>query len=212
MPFLGMVAVLTVTPGPDMLLVLRNGLRGGPQVAWFTGLGCCLGIAGHATAAVLGLSAVLAASAGAYMVVKTVGAIYLAYLGLKLLRSAFRPDPGEAEAEADDKPAPAAATATTTSGEAFRQGLLTNLLNPKIALLFLTLLPQFVGSDEPRLRTTATLAVVFLAIAVCWWRAFSLLLGPVARLLRRPRTRQRLDAVAGTLLVGIGVKVALERA
>ena len=207
MPFLGMVAVLTVTPGPDMLLVLRNGLRGGSQVAWFTGLGCCLGIAGHATAAVLGLSAVLAASSGAYMVVKTVGALYLAYLGLKLLRSAFRPDPDEA----DDMPAPAA-TATTTSGEAFRQGLLTNLLNPKIALLFLTLLPQFVGSDEPRLRTTATLAVVFLAIAVCWWRAFSLLLGPVARLLRRPRTRQRLDAVAGTLLVGIGVKVALERA
>jgi threonine/homoserine/homoserine lactone efflux protein len=209
-PFLGMVAVLTVTPGPDMLLVLRNGLRGGPQVAWFTGLGCCLGIAGHATAAVLGLSAVLAASAGAYMVVKTVGALYLAYMGVKMLRSAFRPDPDEAGTEADDRPAPAAAT--TTSGEAFRQGLLTNLLNPKIALLFLTLLPQFVGSDEPRLRTTATLAVLFLAIAVCWWRAFSLLLGPVARLLHRPRMRQRLDAVAGTLLVGIGVKVALERA
>lgn len=203
-PFLGMVAVLTVTPGPDMLLVLRNGLRCGTRVAWFTGLGCCLGIAGHATAAVLGLSAVLAASAGAYMVVKTVGALYLAYLGVRMLQAAWRPG-STAETESAGPEA-----AVVGPREAFRQGLLTNLLNPKIALLFLTLLPQFVGSDEPRLRTTATLAVLFLAIAVAWWRLFTLLLGPVSRVLRGARARRVLDGVAGTMLVGIGVKVALE--
>ena len=213
MPFLGMVAVLTVTPGPDMLLVLRNGLRGGTRVAWFTGLGCCLGIACHATAAVLGLSAVLAASAGAYMVVKTVGAAYLAYLGLKMLRGAFRSTYTEpAPEQGSGLGVPVAAGSRVGAVEAFRQGLFTNLLNPKIALLFLTLLPQFVGSGEPRLRTTATLAVVFLVIAVCWWRVFTLLLGPVARVLRRDRARRVLDGIAGTLLVGIGVKVALERA
>ena len=214
LPFLGMVAVLTVTPGPDMLLVLRNGLRCGTRVAWFTGLGCCLGIAGHATAAVLGLSAVLAASAGAYVVVKTVGALYLAYLGVRMLHAAWRPSDADA---AVGRPADAEAEAGVGSGaaavmprEAFCQGLFTNLLNPKIALLFLTLLPQFVGTGEPRLRTTATLAAVFLAIAVGWWRLFTLLLGPVSRVLRGARARRVLDGVAGTMLVGIGVKVALE--
>lgn len=203
-PFLLLVAILTITPGPDMVLVLRNGLRGGRWAAWATGLGCCTGIAVHATAAVLGLSVLLAASAAAFAVVKLAGAAYLIWLGASTLWGVWRGRRASHQA-GEPRPAPSAAAA-------YRQGLLTNLLNPKIALLFLTLLPQFVGSDEPRLRTTATLAVVFLVIAVCWWRVFTLLLGPVAGLLRRPRTRQRLDAVAGTLLVGIGVKVALERA
>ncbi|SEF60699.1 Threonine/homoserine/homoserine lactone efflux protein [Thermomonospora echinospora] len=197
-----MVAVLTVTPGPDMLLVLRNGLRSGPQVAWFTGLGCCLGISCHAVAAVLGLSAVLAASATAYTVVKVAGAVYLAYLGVRMVLAAVRKDGG-----GPDVPV---AAGVLRRGEAFRQGLLTNLLNPKIALLFLTLLPQFVGSGEPRLRTTALLALVFLAIAVAWWRLFTLALRPVSRLLRGERARRTLDGVAGVLLLGIGARVVLE--
>jgi len=207
-PFLGMVAVLTVTPGPDMLLVLRNGLRCGSRTAWFTGVGCCVGIACHATAAVLGLSAVLAASAGAYTVVKTAGAFYLAYLGIRMLIAA-RHEPPPAEPEPTE-PLPATPAIALTPVQAFRQGLFTNLLNPKIALLFLTLLPQFVGSDEPRLRTTATLAAVFLVIAVVWWRVLTLLLEPVSRVLRGPRARRILDGVAGTMLVAIGAKVALE--
>lgn len=214
-PYLGTVAVLTVTPGPDMLLVLRNGLRAGTRVAWFTGLGCCLGVAVHATAAIFGLSAVLSASAGAYAVVKTVGALYLAYLGVRMLLAAWRPaTETETETEAEAPEATVTPTGTGTAirlGEAFRQGLLSNLLNPKIALLFLTLLPQFVGADEPRLRTTAALAAVFLAVALVWWRLFTLLLGPVSRVLRGARARRLLDGVAGTLLVGIGAKVALDQ-
>lgn len=205
LPFLGVVVVLTITPGPDMLLVLRNGLRGGSRVAWFTALGCCLGISCHAAAAVLGLSAVLAASATAYTVVKAAGAVYLAYLGVRMLAGALRGggDPQAAETDAAEQ-------GDLGAGAAFRQGLLTNLLNPKIALLFLTLLPQFVGADEPRLRTTVVLALVFLAIAVVWWRLFTLALGPISRLLRGARTRRVLDGVAGTLLVGIGARMALE--
>ncbi|MGI8331266.1 LysE family translocator [Actinomadura scrupuli] len=214
-PFLGVVAVLTVTPGPDMLLVLRNGLRGGSRTAWFTGLGCCAGISVHATAAVLGLSAVLAASATAYSVVKLAGAAYLAYLGVRMLLSALRPAPRDAGAETGTETAPGrtrepAATGVLGRAAAFRQGLFTNLLNPKIALLFLTLLPQFVGSGEPRLRTTAVLAAVFLALAVIWWRLFTLALSPVSRLLRTPRVRRTLDGVTGTVMLAIGVKVALE--
>lgn len=213
LPFLGVVAVLTVTPGPDLLLVLRNGLRYGRRVAWFTGLGCCAGISVHATAAVLGLSAVLAASAGAYTVVKLAGAGYLIYLGLRMLASAVREKEAGALGESvlsggADRTAPVAADLTI--GSAFRQGLLSNLLNPKIALLFLTLLPQFVGVDEPRLRTTATLAALFLLIAVVWWRLFTLALGPVTRLMTGMWTRRLLDGAAGTMMIGIGVRVAFE--
>jgi threonine/homoserine/homoserine lactone efflux protein len=196
-PFLGVVAILTVTPGPDMLLVVRNGLADGSRGAWRTGLGCCLGIAGHATAAVLGLSAILAASATAYAVVKLAGAAYLAYLGVRMLVSAVLARDAEPRAVA-----PAA-------GRAFRQGLVTNLLNPKIALLFLTLLPQFVAADEPRLRTTATLAAVFLGIAILWWRTFSLAIGPISRVLRGRRSRRVLDGAAGGALIAVGARVAL---
>jgi threonine/homoserine/homoserine lactone efflux protein len=206
-PFLGVVTVLTVTPGPDMLLVLRNGLRGGSRTAWFTGLGCCAGISLHATAAVLGLSAVLAASATAYSVVKLAGAAYLAYLGVRMLLSALRPatqDAGPVTVQEMES------AGVLKRGAAFRQGLFTNLLNPKIALLFLTLLPQFVGAGEPRLRTTATLAAIFLGLAVVWWRLFTLALGPIARVLQTARVRRVLDGVAGTVMLAIGTEVALE--
>lgn len=202
LPFLGVVALLTVTPGPDMLLVVRNGLNSGVRGAWRTGLGCCLGISVHATAAVLGLSAILAMSAEAYATVKLAGAAYLAYLGVRMLISAIMS--GDASAEAVESAPPRAC------GAAFRQGLVTNLLNPKITLLFLTLLPQFVAGDEPRLRTTAVLAAVFLGIAMLWWRTFSLAVGPISRVLRGHRSRRILDAVAGVALLAISAGVAVE--
>jgi threonine/homoserine/homoserine lactone efflux protein len=188
---------------------LSSGVRG----AWFTGLGCCLGISVHATAAVLGLSAILAASATAYATVKLAGAAYLAYLGVRMLISAIMAGdeplggaPGDTPDEAPSRP-----VAARRAGTAFRQGLVTNLLNPKIALLFLTLLPQFVAEGEPRLRTTATLAAIFLGLAVLWWRTFSLAIGPISRLLRGRRSRRTLDALAGGALLAISARVALER-
>lgn len=230
-PFLGVVALLTVTPGPDMLLVVRNGLADGPRAAWLTGLGCCLGISVHATAAVLGLSAIFKASPTAYAVVRFAGAGYLAYLGIRMVVSALMtvdtapetavaPGARTAAAHAGDAGALLGAldpetdavpgTAAIAGRGAFGQGLVTNLLNPKIALLFLTLLPQFVAAGEPRLRTTAVLAAVFLAIAVLWWRGFSLALGPISRLLRDRRARRVLDGVAGTALLAVSAAVAFD--
>lgn len=203
-PFLGVVALLTVTPGPDMLLVVRNGLRAGSRAAWRTGLGCSLGISMHATAAVLGLSVILRASVTAYFVVKLAGAAYLAYLGVRMLISAIMSGGGGPVDEEEPEREP------EREAPAFRQGLITNLLNPKIALLFLTLLPQFVSADEPRLRTTAILAAVFLCVAVLWWRAFSLAIGPISRVLHGERCRRALDGVAGTAFLVISASVALE--
>jgi len=202
-PFLVVVSVMTVTPGPDMALVLRNGMRGGSRAAWWTGLGCCTGIAVHATAAVVGLSALLAASATAFTVVKLAGAAYLVYLGA----SALWRSRGTAAA-----PAPAAeAEAPSETGRlpAFRQGLVSNLLNPKIALIFLTLLPQFVSAGEPAVSTTAVLAAVILALAVLWWRVFSLAVGALGRVLSRQRVRTVFERVTGAVLIALGLRVAL---
>ncbi len=198
LPYLGVIAVLTITPGPDMVLVLRNGIRGGSRAAWATGLGCCTGIAVHAALAVLGLSAILAASSEAFTVVKLAGAAYLVFLGVQAIAGSGRALDGEGDGP-------------RRGGSPYRQGLLTNLLNPKIALLFLTLLPQFVADGEPRVATTALLAAIFLASAVVWWRAFSLLVGPLGRFLSRPRVVTWFERGTGALLVAIGVRVALER-
>lgn len=202
LPFLLVVAVLTVTPGPDMALVLRNGVRGGSRLAWWTGLGCCSGIAVHATAAVVGLSALLAASAEAYTVVRLAGAAYLVYLGATALWHARRGGPA---------PSPEVGAGPPLSrATAYRQGVLSNILNPKIALLFLTLLPQFVSPQEPRLATSAALAGAFLVLAVLWWRVFSLGVGALGRFLSRERVRLWFERVTGVVLVALGLRVALE--
>lgn len=202
LPFLLVVAVLTITPGPDMALVLRNGVRGGPATAWRTGVGCCAGIAVHAALALLGLSAILVASATAFTIVKIAGAGYLVFLGAKALLHSLR-------SSTDTPPDVVKPLPPATQDQAFRQGLMSNLLNPKIALLFLTLIPQFVAPGEPKLATTTALAVVFLATAVVWWRVFSLGIGIFGRLLSRTGVRRTLDRVTGTVLIGLGVRVAL---
>ncbi len=91
---------------------------------------------------------------------------------------------------------------------AFRQGLVSNLLNPKIALILLTLIPQFVSPGEPAF-TTGALAAVFLALAVLWWRVFSLAVGAFGRVLSRERVRTAIERVTGTVLIGLGLRVAL---
>lgn len=206
LPFLVLVTVLTVTPGPDMALGLRNGVRGGSRATWWTGLGCCAGLVVHACAAVLGLSALLAASATAYTVLKFAGAAYLVYLGISALWHSRKQMAHEQPA------APGRPRESIGRAAAFRQGLLSNILNPKIAVLFLSLLPQFVAANEPRLATSAVLAAAFLVVAVAWWRIYSLLVGTLGHLLTRQRVRTVLERVTGTVLVALGVKVAVDSA
>jgi threonine/homoserine/homoserine lactone efflux protein len=212
LPYVGLIVLLTVTPGPDMLLVLRNGLRGGSALAWATGVGCCAGIALHAVAATLGLSAILAASAEAFTVVKLAGAAYLIWLGVTTVVATFggrgrdRESLAELARAGGAGPSPGRLDRRT----AFRQGLLSNLLNPKIAILFLTLLPQFIIAGEPRVRTTAMLAATFVVIGLAFMRVFSLAVGTIARVLQRGWVGIWIERLTGTLLAAIGVGVALE--
>jgi threonine/homoserine/homoserine lactone efflux protein len=201
LPFLAAAVVIVVTPGVDMALVAKNALAHGRPAALATAVGVCAGIAVWATAAAAGLAAVVAASAEAFTVVKLLGAAYLIYLGVQALRSARRPTPAIARGAA---PPPAAATA-------FRQGLVSNLLNPKIAVFFTSLLPQFVGHGSSPLLGFLLLGAIFDLIGLVWLCAFAVAAARGRATLQRPRVRSSLDAISGVVLIGLGVRLAAER-
>lgn len=215
LPFLGVVAVITILPGPDMALATRNAVRGGSRAAWWTGVGFLTGLIVWAVASIVGLAAVIAASGRLFDAVRLIGAAYLLFLGVGALRSAITGRDGGAGrmrlAAADDAAGGDASPAERTRLAYWRQGVTSNLLNPKIALLFLTLLPQFVTAGEPRTQTTAELAVVFLLIAAVWWATFSVAVGALGRALARPAVRRAVEGVAGTVLVGLALRVAIDR-
>jgi RhtB (resistance to homoserine/threonine) family protein len=196
--FIGVAAVIIVLPGPDMALVLRNGLARGRRAAVETAIGINAGLLVWAVAAALGVAALLHASAPAFMVLKLAGAAYLVWLGLHALRDAWR---GTADA-----PAPHAASPRRASP--FRQGLLSNLLNPKIALVFTTLIPQFVHAGDPAIAKTLLLAAVFIALGLAWLTSYALLVAKVGELLKRSAVRRALNAVTGTVLTALGVRLA----
>src|SRR2546426_8851879 len=134
--FIGIAALLTILPGADMALVAKVTLLDGRRAAFFTSLGICAGLPVHATASALGLSLILATSAEAFTVVKFAGASYLAYLGIRTIRDSLRPT---SEVLVD-------AGRTRNARAALVQGWLTNVLNPKVALFYLTFLPQFISA------------------------------------------------------------------
>jgi threonine/homoserine/homoserine lactone efflux protein len=176
-----------------MALVLRNTLRGGRAAGFRTVAGIAVGLLGWAAASALGVAAVLQASAELFTTLKLAGAVYLVYLGVQSLRSLRRRD--------------AAADAPKAGGSPFRQGLVTNLLNPKLAVMFTTLLPQFISHDDPAAKS-ALLAAVFLAIGLTWLTVYTLVVGAVAR---SRRFRVVSEAVTGIVLIALGARLAIER-
>jgi threonine/homoserine/homoserine lactone efflux protein len=195
--FVGVVAVIVVLPGPDMALVLQNGLTRGRRAAVETAVGINAGLLVWAVAAALGIAALLHASAPAFTLLKLAGAAYLVFLGLRALGDACR---GTADA------APERAARRKTSP--FRQGLLSNLLNPKIALVFTTLIPQFVDAGDPAVAETLLLAAIFIGMGLVWLTSYALLVAKVGALLQRSVVRRVLNAVTGTVLTSLGVRLA----
>src|SRR5271170_3156739 len=143
--FAAIAALLTIMPGADMALVARSSLLDGRRPAFFTSLGICLGLCVHATASALGLSAILRVSAVAYSVVKAVGAGYLIFLGIQTIRGAGRRLAAKVE---DGLEAAGPAGNRELDFRSFRQGILTNVLNPKVAVFYLTFLPQFIAPGD----------------------------------------------------------------
>lgn len=192
--FLGVSAVVIVTPGQDTALTIRNTLLGGRRGGVATAAGVVSGQLVWALAASAGLSAVLLASAPLFAAVRVAGAAYLVLLGAQALVAAGR-GTHALHADAPRRRAP------------YRQGVLSNLGNPKMAVFFTSLLPQFGSSFGGMLA----LGLVFAALTLAWLSAYAVAVAKATSLLRRSPVRRALDAVTGLVLVALGLRIAAER-
>jgi len=236
--FLLVACLIVITPGPDMAMVTKNALDGGRRAALLTALGTVTGLLVWMAASAAGIVAVLRTSAVVFTVVKLCGAAYLLILGAQALLAARRSPAANLTADgpaADGQVAgsPAAdgrATAGPAAGRRaairrrlrgrrpprlltgppWRQGLLCNLLNPKIAVLFTSLIPQFVAPGQSAPLQAAILAGIFVAITLVWLTGYALAASAAQRVLRRSRVQRAMRAITGTALVGLGVRLAAE--
>ena len=204
--FLGIAALLTIIPGADTALVTKNAITRGRTAAFFTTFGICLGCLCHATASALGLSVILRESARVYGWVKLAGAAYLIYLGARSLWTARRTNDQSRRESTMRSSGLRAGTLRS-----FTEGLFTNLLNPKVAIFYLTFLPQFIAPGESVLRRSLFLASIHVLMGLLWLSAYIMLLDRMSSVLARPSVKQRLEAVTGAVLLAFGVRLATER-
>ncbi|AJC55361.1 LysE family translocator [Streptomyces sp. 769] len=206
--FTVVAALLTVSPGPDFAVVLRTALGSGRRAALCSALGIAAGCFVWGLAGAVGLTAMLAASQTAYDALRVAGAVYLVWLGVQALRGARRRSGADA---AEDGPAEEAAPAVPGSPwRAFRGGLLTNVLNPKVGVVYLSLLPQFIPHGAPVVGTTLLLVSVHAVLGVLWLGGVALAVHRARAVLQRPRVRRRLDQATGGVLVALGAAVGWE--
>jgi len=190
-------ALLTITPGLDTALVLRTAASEGPRRALWSGLGIVTGCFAWAAIVAGGLSALLVASELAYDAVRWVGAAYLLYVGFRLLRKPRASFVNE--------------TAPQNGGRgAFARGALTNLLNPKVGIFYVSFLPQFIPSGVPVAPFTVLLGAIHSLLGVFWFLALIAATRPLTQWLRRPSIVRRLDRITGGIFVAFGARLALE--
>lgn len=200
--------MLVLTPGANIMLVIRSTLSGGPRAGTAAALGIGLGHFVHASASALGLSLLLRTSDTAFVVMKVGGAVYLGYLGARSFMSAWRGRGRAFDAVESEEAEVRGVVAPPGSRRFLLDGLLCNALNPKVALFYLALLPQFIAPGEPVLIRSLLLAGVHGCISVTWQTVLSLALGTIRPLLARPAVYRTLETLTGSLLVGFGVRLA----
>ena len=196
--FIGVSWTLILAPGPDMLYVITRGVTHGRRAGMLSAIGVICGILVHTTAAAFGLSLVLQTSALAFLVVKYVGAIYLIYLGVKSWR-----EKSTFHVQTSSSP--------MSVRKIFWQGVLSNVLNPKIAIFFLAFLPQFVEKGSTPIPVQMVfLGLTFACFGLCFLLTVGYSSGTIGSLLtRQPRYTEFLQRLAGGILIGLGVRLAL---
>ncbi|MBK3625985.1 LysE family translocator [Streptomyces sp. MBT49] len=192
----GVLAVLTMVPGPDMAVVTKRAIASGRQDGLRTVGGIAAGLLLWGALTVAGLAAVLAASATAYTVVKLAGAAYLAFLGVQALAQSRR---GRSVTTASP---------ATPSGNPWRTGLISNVFNPKIAVFYTGLLPTLAPPGVPPHAGMALLVLVHAALTLVWLGGYVFVLARARSFVERPSVRRAMDRVTGVVLIGFGVKVA----
>ncbi|WBB91189.1 LysE family translocator [Verrucosispora sp. WMMC514] len=202
--FSGVVVLGAMSPGPDFAVVVRRSALAGRAHGMATAVGVAAGVLAWVVAAATGVAAVVAVTPVAFTIIKLVGAGYLVYLGVNALRSAWRS--GDVRSAPDTGP-------TVESGmwAAFRDGLLCNALNPKAAVFFVALLPQFLPADAGLVSLLA-LSAIAVAITVGWFLTVANLVAAARRAFSRPATRRLVDGLSGALLIGLGVRLVFTSA
>jgi len=196
--FIGVSWALIISPGPDMIYVIARGMAHGRWAGVLSAVGVVCGILVHTTAAALGLTLILQTSAFAFLFVKFVGAAYLLYLGIQAWRekSVFRLQ---------------ASPSAVTSSSLFWQGVLSNVLNPKIAIFFLAFLPQFVDQGSAHITGQMLfLGLIFACFGLCFLLVVGYSSGTIGRWLNsRPQYAQSFQRIAGGILIALGIRLAL---
>jgi threonine/homoserine/homoserine lactone efflux protein len=206
--FLTISAVVIATPGPDTALTVRNALLGGRRAGIFTAAGIAVGQVAWSVATSLGLVALLLASEPIFQALKLAGAAYLVYLGVQSLRVALRRRTGP---DADAGPATGPRLG---GGKAWQQGLISNLSNPKMAVFFVSVLPQFAPAGQGMLSALLGLGVVFAVMTLLWLTLYAIAIARTGQFLRASRAgravERAIDGAAGLALIGLGVRVAVK--
>ncbi|WP_038174399.1 LysE family translocator [Vibrio pacinii] len=200
--FLIAITILTLTPGLDTALVLRNSSRGGFADGSTTSLGICLGLFVHATFSAIGISAILAQSAELFNAVKMVGAAYLIWLGATTLKSVWKGELGTVNTQAQQR--------QLNLTRSLREGFLSNVLNPKTAVFYLAFLPQFINPEGSAFLQSCLMASIHFVIAMVWQCGLAGVLNSAKNLLQSSTFMKRMEATTGVVLVGLGVKLLIE--
>jgi threonine/homoserine/homoserine lactone efflux protein len=200
--FVGVSLVVIVTPGPDTALTIRSALFGGRLSGLATAAGVATGQATWAVCTAAGFAALLRASQPVFLAIRVVGAAYLIYLGVGALLAAIR----SREVDAAEVPHRRRISPAT----AYRQGLLSNLSNPKMAVFFIALLPQFTG-PQPTFVGVVGFGLLFCSLTLAWLSAYAFAVAKAGDALRRARVRRLLDGLMGGVLVALGLRLASER-
>jgi RhtB (resistance to homoserine/threonine) family protein len=197
-PFLALSVLRIVIPGPDTAVVTKNALAGGKRGGVFAACGVAIGLTVWTLAAALGIAALLRASEVAFTALKIAGAVYLIWIGVQLLRKPGALPTGLGPAQ------------SRRARRAVRQGLLSDLGNPKIAVFFTSFLPQFVHGGSSPFASLLLLGAIFAVLTLAWLAAYGVAIGHGTKLLRRPRVQRALDRFTGLVFLGFGVRLAFE--
>ena len=203
--FLGIAVLVIVTPGPDTALTIRNTLLGGRRAGISTALGVVTGQGTWTLATSAGIVALLLASEPAFLAVKLLGAAYLVFLGVQSLRHALLSRSSVAKGIA------AGSARRLVPAVAYRQGVISNLGNPKMAAFFPSLLPQFIPAGEASFATLLVLGLVFCSLTLVWLTAYAVAVAKAGDFLRRPRIRRAVEGLTGAVLVALGLRLVSER-
>ncbi|AXK18287.1 LysE family translocator [Bacillus toyonensis] len=201
--FIIMSICLIILPGPDTAMATKNTLVAGKMGGVKTVFGTCVALLIHTLAAVIGLSALIVKSALLFSIFKYVGALYLIYIGIKALLAVKNKEGVNTNDVSinNDK----------EHTSCFRQGFLTNLLNPKIAVFFLTFLPQFLNPSHNTFIQLLVMGLTYLVLTIIWFAFYIFLIDKISAFMKKPKTQRYIQGLTGIVLIGFGIKLAFEK-